>query len=48
MPQFQGTAVGPIGFGLMGLTWKATPPSDEQAFDAMRSAVRNGSMFYCL
>ena len=43
MPQLLGKEVGPIGFGLMGLTWRAAPPSQEQAFEAMRAAVKNGS-----
>ncbi|OJI81270.1 hypothetical protein ASPTUDRAFT_58565 [Aspergillus tubingensis CBS 134.48] len=42
MPQIAGKEVGPIGFGLMGLTWRATPPSQEQAFDAMHTAIQNG------
>lgn len=43
MPQLVGKDVGPIGFGLMGLTWRATPPPEEQAFEAMRAAIKNGS-----
>ena len=43
MPQLLGKEVGPIGFGLMGLTWRATVPSQEQAFEAMRAALKNGS-----
>ncbi|KAF3759986.1 Aldo/keto reductase [Cryphonectria parasitica EP155] len=42
MSQIAGKEVGPIGFGLMGLTWRATPPSQEQAFEAMRAAIKNG------
>lgn len=45
MIQLAGKDVGPIGFGLMGLTWRATPPSQEQAFEAMRAALQNGSMY---
>jgi len=45
MPQLVGSEVGPIGFGLMGLTWRATPPTQEQAFEAMRAALKNGSMW---
>jgi pyridoxine 4-dehydrogenase len=44
MPAIVGKEFGPIGFGLMGLTWRATPPSQEQAFEAMRAAVENGCM----
>ncbi|GAB1212460.1 hypothetical protein ATERTT37_001599 [Aspergillus terreus] len=42
MPEIGGKEVGPIGFGLMGLTWRATPPTQEQAFAAMRAAIKNG------
>jgi hypothetical protein len=37
-----GKKIGPIGFGLMGLTWRETPPSQEQAFETMRAALANG------
>ena len=30
-----GRKVHGIGYGLMGLTWRANPPSQEQAFDTM-------------
>ncbi|OGM43922.1 aldo/keto reductase [Aspergillus bombycis] len=43
MPEIVGKEVGPIGFGLMGLTWRATPPSQQQAFEAMRAAIHSGS-----
>ena len=43
MPQLVSKEIGPIGFGLMGLTWRATPPPQEQAFEAMRAAVKYGS-----
>ncbi|KAG6989782.1 pyridoxal reductase [Physcia stellaris] len=42
MPQLAGKEVGPIGFGLMGLTWRNTPCPQEQAFEAMRAALKNG------
>ncbi|KAK8192688.1 hypothetical protein M8818_007860 [Zalaria obscura] len=42
MPQLVGKEVGPIGFGLMGLTWRPTPPTQEQAFEAMRAAIKHG------
>ena len=42
MPQLVGKIVDPIGLGLMGLTWRATPCPQEQAFEAMRAAVKNG------
>ena len=44
MPQLLTKEVGPIGFGLMGMTWRASPPPQEQAFEAMRAALKNGSM----
>ncbi|KAI1455982.1 Aldo/keto reductase [Annulohypoxylon moriforme] len=42
MPQIVGKEVGPIGFGLMGFTWRANPCPQEQAFEAMRTALKNG------
>ncbi|KAE8167221.1 NADP-dependent oxidoreductase domain-containing protein [Aspergillus tamarii] len=42
MPEIGGKEVGPIGFGLMGLTWRATLPTQEQAFAAMNAAIKNG------
>ncbi|KAI8966101.1 putative aldo/keto reductase [Daldinia sp. FL1419] len=46
MPQVFGKEVGPIGFGLMGLTWRANPCSQEQAFETMRTALKNGCNFW--
>ena len=43
MPQLVGKEVGPIGFGLMGLTARPTPCPQEQAFEPMRVALKNGS-----
>lgn len=34
------------GFGLMGMTWRADPPSQEQSFSAMKAALANGSNFW--
>ncbi|KAL4782333.1 NADP-dependent oxidoreductase domain-containing protein [Aspergillus varians] len=42
MVQIGGKEVGPIGFGLMGLTWRATPCPQEQAFETLRTALQNG------
>ncbi|KAL2864401.1 aldo/keto reductase family protein [Aspergillus lucknowensis] len=42
MVQIGDKEVGPIGFGLMGLTWRANPVSQEQAFETMRAALKNG------
>jgi pyridoxine 4-dehydrogenase len=41
-------SVGPIGFGLMGLTWKdsSTFQDDETMFTVMKSAVDNGATFW--
>ncbi|KAK2610512.1 hypothetical protein N8I77_003937 [Diaporthe amygdali] len=46
MPQINGQEVGPIGFGLMGLTWRAKPCSEEQAFEAIKAALNNGCNFF--
>ncbi len=48
MPSIQGKEVGPIGFGLMGFTWRATPCSQEQAFETMHAALANGSTYPAL
>ncbi|KAJ0418837.1 NADP-dependent oxidoreductase domain-containing protein [Aspergillus carlsbadensis] len=42
MVQIGGQEVGPIGLGLMGLTWRANPVSQELAFETMRTALANG------
>ncbi|KAL4991866.1 NADP-dependent oxidoreductase domain-containing protein [Aspergillus falconensis] len=42
MPQMNGREVGPIGLGLMGFTLRPSPCPQEQAFEAMRAALRNG------
>ncbi|PTB72330.1 Aldo/keto reductase [Trichoderma longibrachiatum ATCC 18648] len=46
MVQFLGKEVGPIGFGLMGLTWRADPPPLEQALAVMKAAVENGQTLW--
>ncbi|KAK3382435.1 NADP-dependent oxidoreductase domain-containing protein [Lasiosphaeria ovina] len=46
MPQINGQEVGPTGFGLMGLTWRHTPPSQEQAFETLRASLKNGMNFW--
>ncbi|SPO00947.1 probable pyridoxine 4-dehydrogenase [Cephalotrichum gorgonifer] len=46
MVQLAGKEIGPIGFGLMGLTWRQTPCPEEQAFEAMRAAIAAGSTFW--
>ena len=30
----------------LGLTWRASPPSDEQAFEAMHAAIESGANFW--
>lgn len=34
------------GFGLMGLTWRANPPPQAQAFGAMKTALAQGANFW--
>ena len=34
------------GYGLMGLTWRASPPPQPQAFSAMRAALSTGANFW--
>ncbi|KAI2616466.1 putative aldo/keto reductase [Hypoxylon sp. NC1633] len=46
MPTLVGKEIGPIGYGLMGLTWRAEPCSEEQAFEAMKAALKNGMNFW--
>ncbi|EFR03679.1 pyridoxal reductase [Nannizzia gypsea CBS 118893] len=43
MTQLAGKDVGPIGLGLMGFTWRAKPCSQEQAFEAMHTALQHGN-----
>ncbi|KAK9388726.1 NADP-dependent oxidoreductase domain-containing protein [Lipomyces mesembrius] len=38
--------VGPIGFGLMGFTWRPTITPDDQAFTAMKLAIEHGANFF--
>ncbi|GAA6059723.1 hypothetical protein JCM10212_000251 [Sporobolomyces blumeae] len=38
--------VGAVGTGLMRLDWAPTPTSDEQAFEAMKTALSLGSTFW--
>ncbi|KAL2862197.1 aldo/keto reductase family protein [Aspergillus lucknowensis] len=42
MPSLAGKQVGSIGLGLMGLTWRETLPSQDQAFATLRAAIANG------
>jgi len=34
------------GYGLMGLTWRKDPPSQEQSFGAMKAALESGANFW--
>ena len=40
-----GEKVGSTGYGLMGLTWRAEPPSQEQSFKAMKTALGEGDFW---
>ncbi|KAK4129252.1 Aldo/keto reductase [Parathielavia appendiculata] len=46
MPQINGQEVGATGYGLMGLTWRPNPIPNDQAFEAMRAALKNGMNFW--
>lgn len=46
MPQLVGKEVGPTGYGMMGLTWRPKPCPQEQAFETMRAALKNGANFW--
>ncbi|KAI4869786.1 NADP-dependent oxidoreductase domain-containing protein [Hypoxylon rubiginosum] len=46
MPSAKPLSTGPVGFGLMGMTWRANQTPDEQAFAAMKAAVTNGATFW--
>jgi len=44
--QINGQEIGPIGYGLMGFTWRPEPTPHEKAFEAMREALANGMNFW--
>ncbi|KAK3309648.1 NADP-dependent oxidoreductase domain-containing protein [Chaetomium strumarium] len=46
MPQINGQEVGATGFGLMGFTWRDDPIPNEQAFEALRAALKKGMNFW--
>ncbi|OBT60760.1 hypothetical protein VE03_10878 [Pseudogymnoascus sp. 23342-1-I1] len=46
MPEILGKQVGLAGYGLMGLTWRSEPLSEEDSFKAMRASLANGSNFW--
>ncbi|KAK4132241.1 Aldo/keto reductase [Trichocladium antarcticum] len=41
----QGKQVGNIGFGLMGLTWRASKKPDEESFAVIKAALENGCSY---
>ncbi|KAG8528246.1 uncharacterized protein KY384_007163 [Bacidia gigantensis] len=46
MATITGKKVGPIGYGLMNLTWREEPIPDPQAFAAMKAALSAGCNFW--
>ncbi|KHO00106.1 Aldo/keto reductase [Metarhizium album ARSEF 1941] len=42
MPQVIGKEVGPIGYGLMGFTWRPEPTPTDQAIEALKAALESG------
>lgn len=43
MPTIQGGQVGPIGFGLMGLTWRPDLPTQAESFALLSAAFAHGT-----
>jgi pyridoxine 4-dehydrogenase len=43
MTTITGKPVGPIGYGMMGLTFRPTPPPIDQSFAAMKAALESGA-----
>ena len=41
-----GQNLGSIGYGLMGLTWRADPPSQAESFKLMNTALECGAKFF--
>ncbi|KAF3768730.1 Aldo/keto reductase [Cryphonectria parasitica EP155] len=39
-------SIPPVGFGLLGFTWRAKQVPDEQAFSAMKAAINNGATMW--
>ncbi|KAJ9622842.1 hypothetical protein H2204_011451 [Knufia peltigerae] len=46
MPTLLGQQIGPVGFGLMGLTRPISPVDQEEAFAAMNAAIENGATYW--
>ncbi|KAG8421081.1 hypothetical protein J3458_002987 [Metarhizium acridum] len=42
MPRVIGKDVGPIGYGLMGFTWRPEPTPIDQAIEALKAALESG------
>lgn len=45
-PTLLSKPVGPIGYGLMGLTWRPEPQPVEESFQAMSTALAEGANFW--
>ena len=46
MSNILGHRVGPYGYGLMGLTWRPDPPSQEECFNLMNTALSSDANFW--
>ncbi|KAF1837594.1 Aldo/keto reductase [Decorospora gaudefroyi] len=46
MPELVKKNVGPVGYGMMGLTWRENPPRQEQSLKAMHAALSQGANFW--
>lgn len=46
MDNILGHRVGPHGYGLMGLTWRPDPPTQEECFGLMNTALSSGANFW--
>ncbi|KAI5819801.1 NADP-dependent oxidoreductase domain-containing protein [Pyronema omphalodes] len=46
MPTLVNKEIGPIGYGLMGLTWRPQVTPDPQAFSVLRTALKQGANFW--
>lgn len=45
-PTILSKPVGPVGYGLMGLTWRPAPPPTKESFKAMSTALGQGANFW--
>jgi pyridoxine 4-dehydrogenase len=41
-----GKKIGPIGYGLMGLTWRSDPPTQAESFELMNTAISCGATLF--